>query len=76
MEVSKSDIIQIIKDAGIVGDIDAIENDTLLWDGYLDSLDMANMLLIMEEKYSIKIPDEDVDKLESINAIAEYLSIQ
>lgn len=74
MEVAKSEIIQIIKDAGIAGDIDTIENDTLLRDGYLDSLEMANMLLLIEEKFDVKIPDEDVEKLDTINAIVQYLS--
>jgi len=37
------------------------------------SLDMANVLLQIEEKFNIKIPDEDVEQLDSINSIVAYI---
>ncbi|MEA3386221.1 MAG: acyl carrier protein [Thermodesulfobacteriota bacterium] len=74
MEVAKSHIIKIIKDAHISQDIDTLNHDAPLSENGVDSLDMANILLAIEEKYNIKIPDEDTDKLVSINAIAKYIS--
>ncbi len=39
----------------------------------IDSLDIANILLAAEEKFGIKIPDEDVDRLTTIDAITDYV---
>lgn len=74
MEITKSEIIQTIKNAGIDGNVDAFDHDATLAGNVFDSLDMLNILLALEENYAIKIPDEDIHKLHSINAIAEYLS--
>jgi acyl carrier protein len=48
-------------------------HDKSLFDAGIDSLDHAALLLALEEKYAIKIPDSDVDGLSSINQIATYL---
>ena len=74
MQVSKSEIVEIIKNAGVAANVDALDHNALLQENGVDSLDMANILLSMEEKYGTKIPDEDVPKLQSIQAMAEYLS--
>jgi len=38
----------------------------------IDSLDLASILMAVDEKYGIKIPDEDVDKCNSIHSIVNY----
>ena len=74
MEVARSDIFEIIKNVQVAGNLTKIDDDSILSENGVDSLDMANILLMMEEKYNIKILDEDIEKLGSINAIIEYLS--
>ena len=74
MEVTRSDIFEIIINVQIAGNLERIDDNSILSENGVDSLDMANILLMMEEKYKIKIPDEDVEKLGSINAIIGYLS--
>lgn len=39
----------------------------------VDSLDLTGILLELEEKYSIKIPDKDAAALKTISAIADYI---
>lgn len=39
----------------------------------LDSLDYSAVMLTLEENYEIKIPDEDMLTLETVNLIAEYV---
>ncbi len=39
----------------------------------IDSLEVANILLAVEEQYAIKIPDADVDALTSVAALARYV---
>ena len=73
MIVTNSDIIEAMKKAGIMIDFDTLAPDSLFRDNGIDSLDMANLLLSIEEKYTIKIPDEDLYELISIDAIENYL---
>ena len=40
----------------------------------VDSLDAMSVYLHIEEKYGIKIPDEAVDKLDSVDNIVAYLN--
>ena len=74
MIVKKSDIIELIKSSGVIGNLETLDPASSLRENGLDSLDMANVALSMEEKYKIKIPDIDLAKLFSINSIVEYLS--
>jgi len=73
MEVKAVDIRNIIKNAGVSEDLAQLANDGSLKEIGLDSLDMANVLLQIEEKFNIKIPDEDVEQLDSINSIVAYI---
>jgi len=72
--VTKEDVWKIIEDAGVDADLDKIKSGHTLIDAGVDSLDLANVLLGIEESFNIKIPDEDVEALASIDAIVSYLS--
>lgn len=45
-----------------------------LMDLGLDSLDHATVLLQVEETFGIKIPDEDTEKLVSVQALVAYVT--
>lgn len=72
-EVTQDDIMIIIESAGVTADLDKIRNGDELSEAGVDSLDLANILLAIEEKYDIKIPDEDVNSLATIGNIVSYL---
>ena len=55
-------------------DIDALKEDVSLAAQGVDSLEMMNLMLALEEKLSIKIPDDDVEKMRTINDIVMYLN--
>ncbi|MFZ2446373.1 MAG: phosphopantetheine-binding protein [Syntrophobacteraceae bacterium] len=74
MKVAPTEITQLMKECGINFDEDELGFDSILRESGLDSLDMANLLLALEEKYNIQIPDQTVASLVSINAISNYLS--
>lgn len=38
-----------------------------------DSLDTVELIMAFEEKFSIEIPDEDAQKLETVGKALEYL---
>ena len=55
-------------------DASAVTPETSLIDDLkADSLDLASMILDLEEQYDIEIPDEDMPKLTTIGGIAEYI---
>ena len=41
----------------------------------VDSLDTLSLLLLIQEKYGVQIPDEDIPKLETLNDIVEYMTL-
>jgi acyl carrier protein len=57
-----------------VSNIDNIKSDVLLSEQGIDSLDIVNVYLSLEEKFGIKIPDEDLDRVQTIGAIVEYIN--
>ena len=61
--------IEVIKEN--IKNIDTKED---LYSQGIDSLDMMNVFLLIEEKYGIKIPDEDIAKLNTIEKITSYLN--
>lgn len=38
-----------------------------------DSLDIVELVMAMEEEFSIEIPDEDAEKLKTVQDVASYL---
>lgn len=39
-----------------------------------DSLDIVELVMAMEEEFDLEIPDEDAEKLKSVQDVASYLS--
>lgn len=68
------EVITVINE--IVGDV-AIKQedyDTIFKDLGIDSLDTANILFELEEKYNINFLEEDVENLNTVNAIVKYIT--
>lgn len=38
-----------------------------------DSLDIVELVMAMEEEFDFEIPDEDAEKLKTVNDVASYL---
>lgn len=74
MTVTIEEIRSIIEEADTMADMATLDNDIALPEQDVDSLDMANILLLLEEKYNVKIPDEDMPQVQSVNGIVQYLS--
>ena len=74
MIVTVEEIRDIIKKAETMAEMDDLVNDMPLTEQDVDSLDMANILLLLEEKFDVKIPDKDLSQLQSVDGIVSYLS--
>lgn len=74
--ITENDIIDMIKKNEVKIDLPTLDHNERLMDQGFDSLDMASIFFALEERYKIKISEEDIDqgKLVSINAIVEYVN--
>ena len=73
MNLTQDDVVAIIDGAGVSVDVSSIQPGMSLVDAGVDSLEMMNVYMAIEDKFGIKIPDEDIDELNSINNIVEYI---
>lgn len=55
-------------------DVDALVESTDLREQDIDSLDMFNIMLELEAITGTSIPDEDFERLQSIEAIEQYFA--
>lgn len=61
---------------GLLIDTDKLVSDKPLAEQGIDSLDMINIFFKLEENFKIKIPEEDIDKLKTIDDIVEYVNLK
>lgn len=74
--VQAQDILSIIKENDIKVDLEKLDLSMSLRDQGLDSLDMTSILFSIEDKFDIKVSDEDIDRenLLSIEAIVSFIN--
>jgi len=72
---TKEDILKMIKDLDINVDILSLSASRPLREQGLDSLDMATIFFELDDRYSIKVTDEDIEneKFESIEKILNFI---
>lgn len=70
--LNEESIKAAMKSAGIGVDIESIPVNGKFADYGLDSLDVFNLLLEVQEQTGREIPDNDVPKLDCIAAILDY----
>ena len=73
MNVTRDEMLSIIEGAGVSVDVGTIKCDASLSKAGIDSLEMMNVFLAIEEKAGIKIPDEDINALDTVDDIIAYL---
>lgn len=73
MKVTNEEILAIVENVGISADVSTIKVDVPFKQAGIDSLEMMNVFLGVEEKYGIQIPDEDIAELNTIENIVSYL---
>lgn len=73
--VSVEEILEVIKKAKVISNIDKLDHGVLLSDQDVDSLDLSGILLSIEEAFGVEIPDEDIEGLQTLNNIVDYVNI-
>ena len=74
MKATVENIKDVIAEAEVLGEAEEMKNDIPLSDQGIDSLDVVNVYLLLEEKFDIKIPDEDLEQVQTIDDIVEYIN--
>lgn len=72
--VSVEQVLDAIKKAKVISNVDKLDPATLLSDQDIDSLDLAGILLIIEDAFGVEIPDEDIDGIQTVNDIVDYVN--
>lgn len=55
-------------------DEDSITVDTSLTDDLgADSLDLADVLMAVEDEFEVEIPDEDIENIKTVGDIVDYI---
>ena len=71
--ITRDDIHSAIKKNVIAFDLARLETDeTNFHDAGLDSLDLASILLTLEEEHSLRIPDEVAGDMISVSSIIQF----
>ena len=68
------EIAEIIAEQLVI-DIESIKPESNIIDDLkADSLAIVEMLMAIEEKYGVNVPDEDVPNLKTVQDIADYVA--
>ena len=62
----------------IMADKTLAEDDSLSGEGIIDSTGLLELVLFLEETFSLRIPDEDVlpEQFDTLGRLADYVMLQ
>ncbi len=75
--MSSEEIFEKVKNI-IVDQLGAAEDNISLESSFIDdlgadSLDTVELIMAIEEEFDIEIPDEDAEKVDTVNDVVEYI---
>ena len=74
MELSISNLKQLLAKSSSLGNqVLDFKDDISITEQGVDSLDMMDFFLNLEETFNVTIPDTDIEKVRTFNALFEYL---
>jgi acyl carrier protein len=73
MQVTREDIVAVIRQVKVVDAPENLRTDVKLTDQGIDSLGMFSVILGLQEKHEIEIPDADIDMLNTIDELMSYI---
>ncbi len=69
----KNKMLDQLRDAGTMLDVDTFDHSQSMEDQGMDSLDNSTFLLAIEEAMNVKVADEDIEKLVSFDNYVDYV---
>lgn len=73
MSDTKQKVIEIIADQLDITSDDVDEGKSFTEDFQADSLAIVELVLALEEKFDVKIPDDEVDKIKTVRDAIRYI---
>ncbi len=73
MTPQQTKIAAIVSDVCSSVTLDDASVDTSLKDLGADSLDVATIFLAIQEQLGVRVPDAEIDRLDTVRRIAEYV---
>lgn len=70
----KEEVIKIIASVAEVPEESINLNTNLIADLDLESLDLVTLVLEIENKYELEIPDKEIKKIQTVEDIVNFLS--
>jgi len=73
-KITREEIVAIIQNVKKTAATLSLRDEIKLQDQGFDSLDMFSIILQIQERFAMEIPDSDLDKLDTINGLIEYVN--
>ena len=67
-------IIQLVSEATKIDPTKISQETSFIDDLNLDSLDIVELMMKMEDEFGIEIPEEDAEKLKSIKDVVQFIN--
>ncbi len=71
--VTKAKVLKIITDQLGVTEDEVVEEAKFIEDLGADSLDTVELIMELEDEFDLEIPDEEAEKLQSVNDALSYI---
>jgi len=66
-------VLKIVSDQVGVSESDIKSESSFIEDLGADSLDTVELVMALEEEFSIEIPDEDAEKIKTVQNVIDYV---
>lgn len=66
-------VVEIVKEQLNLEDANITMETSFKGDLEVDSLDLFELVMALEEEYDIEIPSEDLEQITTVGAVVEYL---
>lgn len=74
MSATPQDVIALIQESNVLPDASILHTDIPIQDQGIDSLGLFSIMLLIEEKFHLKIEDSDIERLASIESMVAYIN--
>ena len=73
MKIMLERIVEIVKEQLNVSDVAITADTSFEKDLEVDSLDLFELVMALEEEYDVEIPSEDLERLTTVGEVIAYL---
>jgi acyl carrier protein len=72
----KDKIVKLISETTKLDPAKIQPNSSFIDDLNLDSLDMVELMMKMEDEFGLEIPEKETEKLKTVNDVIQYIQIK